>query len=118
MTRGSNGLLTSDYIKTTYDNQTLIYVSIIPLEYKVFTIKTLLHRGSAVSGSWSAFHAEETRTKCLLNNNNFPIKLVDKEIQKFVNSKGEIIETKVKNDLNLYYCNRMTEHHEKEEKRN
>ena len=117
MTRGSNRLLTSVYIKPTYDNQTLNYVSIAPLKYKVSTIKTLLHRGFAVSGSWSAFHAEVTRIKCLLNNNNFPIKLIDKEIKKFVNSKVNIAEKKVKSDINLYFCNRMTEHHENEEKK-
>ena len=75
VTRGSNGLLTSLYIKLTHDNQTLSYVNIAPFKYKVSTIKTLLHCGFAVSGSWSAFHAEVTRIKCLLNNNNFPIKL-------------------------------------------
>ena len=44
VTRGSNGLLTSVYIKPTYDNQTQNYASITPLKYKVSTVKTLLHR--------------------------------------------------------------------------
>ena len=42
------------------------------------------------------------------------MKLIDKEINKFVNCKVKNLQ-KVKNDINLYFCNRMTEHHEKEE---
>ena len=77
VTRGSNGLTTSVYVKPTYDNQTLNYLSIAPLKYKISTIKTLLHRGFHVSDSWNTFHTEVIRIKNLLNNNNFPIKLID-----------------------------------------
>ena len=52
----------------------------------------------------------------MLNNNNFPIKLIDKEVEKFVNSKVNITEKKVKSDINLYFGNKMTEHHGNEEK--
>ena len=84
MTTGSNGLMTYVYIKPTYDNPTLKYVSIAPLKYKFSTIKTILHRGFAVSGSWNAFTA---MIKCLLNNKNFTIKIMDTKINKLFSSK-------------------------------
>ena len=96
VTRRNDKLLTFVYIKPIYDNQTFSYVSITPLKYKLSTIKTILHCGFAASGFWSAFHADVTRIKCLLNNINFPIKLIYKEIKKFVSSKVKIIEKKVK----------------------
>ena len=42
--RPSNGLMTSVYIKPTYDSQTLNYLSIKPLKYKASTVETLMHR--------------------------------------------------------------------------
>ena len=58
-----------------------------------------------------------TRIKGLLNNNYLPIKLIDKQIKKFVNFNVKITGKKVKSYINLYFCNRMTEHHEREEKK-
>ena len=109
--------MTSVYIKPIYDNQTLSYLRKAPLKYKVFTIKTLLHREFAVSSSWSTFHYEVTRFKRLLNNNNFTIEIVDEEIYKFVSSKVKNQrENKGKNYMNLFFCNRITKHHEKKGK--
>ena len=56
VTRGSNGLTTSVYVKPTYDNQTFNYLSIAPLKYKIYTIKALLHRG---------FHESDARSLIL-----------------------------------------------------
>ena len=40
-----------------------------------------------MSDSWDTFHTEIIRIKNVLNNNNFPIKLIEKEVNKFVTSK-------------------------------
>ena len=116
VTRGSNRLKTSVYIKPTYDNQILNYLSIAPIKYKISTIKTLLHRGFRVSDPWNTFHTEVIRIKNLLNNNNnFPIKLIEKEVNKIVTSKVKNLNIEVKDKVNFYFCNRMTEHYDKED---
>ena len=38
-------------------------------------------------------------------------------MNKFVSSNGKNLENQVKSDINLHFCNRITEHHEKEEKK-
>ena len=49
VTRESNELMTSVYNLPTYDNPTLNNLSIEPLKYKVFTIKTILTLEPSVS---------------------------------------------------------------------
>ena len=55
------------------------------------------------------------RIKNLINYNNFPIKLIAKEVNKFVTSKVKNLSLKVKDKIHLYFCNRMTEYYDEEE---
>ena len=63
----------------------------------------LLYRGFSVSSSWNTFHAEVTRIKYLLHDNNFPIKLIDKEVNKFVISKVKNLNMEVKDAIKFYF---------------
>ena len=64
-----------------------------------------------MSDSWKIFQAEVIRIKYLLNNNNYPIKLIENEVNKFVSSKVKNLNIEVKDKINFYFCNRMTEHY-------
>ena len=88
-------------MKPTY--QTLSYLSIVPLKYKVFAIEALLHRWFVVSRSWSALHADLIKIMCLLTNNNFPIKLIEKDMNNLVICEVKNVEDKVGSELNLYF---------------
>ena len=58
-----------------------------------------------------------TKIKSLITNNKFPVKVIDKEINKFVSYKLKNPENKVKRDINFYLCTRITKHCEKEKKK-
>lgn len=105
------------YTKDTNYGDCINYRSLCPENYKIGVIKTLLHRGYAVSSDWSTFHTEIQRIKQLLTNNNFPMDIIDKTVNKFVNSrvnrpphdtKAEMIE--------LYFENQMTSNYKVEER--
>ena len=75
---------TSVYVKSTNAGDCINYSSICPERYKTGVIKTLLHRGYHISSDWDSFHEEIIRIKQLLTNNNFPMKTIDNEVNKFL----------------------------------
>jgi hypothetical protein len=74
-------------VKSTSNNDCLNYESICPLRYKEGVIKTLLHRAYNICSDWQSFHSEVRRIKQLLVNNNFPLTLVDRIINNFLEVK-------------------------------
>ena len=75
------------------------------------------HRGFSVPNPWKTFHAEVIRIKSLLNNINFPNKLVENKVNKFVSSKFRNLNNEEKAKINFCFCNAMTENYNKEEKK-
>ena len=67
--------------------------------------------------SWENFHAEVIRIKYLLNSNDFPIKLIEKEVNKFVSPKVKNLNNEVRDKINFQFCNKMSEHYNKEVKK-
>ena len=53
--------------------------------------------------TWKKFHREVNRIKSLLNNKNFPTKLVGKKVNKFVSFKDKHVNNEVKNKTNSYF---------------
>ena len=94
------------------------YNSICPIRYKTGIIKTLLHRAKLISSNWSNFHAEITRLKQTLVNNNYPLFLIDKEINNFLKTNFEknISNSIEKNKINLFFKNQMTDNYQQREK--
>ena len=55
-----------------------------------------------MSDSWKTVHTEITRIESLLNNNIFPIRLVEKEVDKFVSSHVENIINERKDKMYVF----------------
>ena len=94
----------------------LNYRSACPQPYKTCLIKTLLHRGWIVSHNWEIFHIEVRRIKQLLTDNDFPMKVIDAEVDKFIRGKRSATSdanTEAENSsqeatVKLYFRNQMT----------
>ena len=74
------------HVKNTEAEDCLNYKSICHENYKVAVPKNLLHRGDnfTLTGMCSTF--KQNRKK-LLTDNNFPMQIVDKPIEKFPDNK-------------------------------
>ena len=120
VTRMNEKFHTQVYVKDTNNGDCINYKSLCPERYKVGVIKTLLHRGYHISNDWETFHIEIVRIKQLLTNNNFPMKLIDETINKFIASKFKVNNNNnstVKNEIRLYFENQMTSNYKTEEKK-
>ena len=77
----------------------------------------MLHRSFSISPKWNIFTNHLKHTRQLLSNNNFPMKLIDDTINKFINNKFNTLEntTQISNDIKLYFKNQMTNNYKNEE---
>ena len=102
---------------TTNSGDLINYKSIAPQQYKTCVKKTMLHRAYNIFSNWDNFNSEMQRLKQLFSNNNFPMEIVEKEINNFLNKKCAITEdTTIKEDqIKLYYRNQMRTQHKQEE---
>ena len=87
MTRTTDGIETSVYIKGTNNGSCLNYNSICPDKYKKGVVMNFLHRAFLICKTWSLFHIEVERIKQLLVNNNFPMHIIDQAIKNFMNDR-------------------------------
>ena len=85
--RYGDNFRTSVFVKDTNSGDSVNYDGICPERYKVSTIKSLMHRAFHVSSTEALFEVEVKRIKQLLTNNNYPMKLIDDEIKKFLLNK-------------------------------
>ena len=107
-----DSFLTSVHIKDTNTGDCINYNGICPESYKIGIIKTFLHRGYHISSTPELFQLEVARIKQLLTNNNFPMKLIDKTVKKFIESKANqqnntATATDEKLKINLFFKNQM-----------
>ena len=89
--RDEEKLSTTVYVKSTNTGYCLNYNSICPERYKLGVIKTLIHRAYYVSSDWINFTIKIDRLKQLLVNNNFPMSLIDKTVNEFINLKYDYL---------------------------
>jgi hypothetical protein len=112
-----NKIRTEVFTKNTSQGDCLNYLSECPEKYKRSVIFTLLNRAHKVSSDWQKFHDEVERLKQLFVNNNYPLKMIEDEIKKFLNKK---ITTPEKEDARvthkLFYQNQMTSQYKQDEK--
>ena len=110
-------LSTSVHIKATSSGECLNFCSLSPERYKLGAIKTFLHRAYDVSSSWTSLHLEIERIKQLLTNNNYPMKVIDDTIRKFLDKKQapQPENNTVTNDVTFYFKNQMSSQYKTEE---
>lgn len=116
--RQDNVFKTSVFVKSTNHGDCLNYNSICPDRYKVGVVKTLLHRAYGVCSDWLSFHQEMLRIKQLLTNNNYPMKLIDETIRKFLNNKNvqDVSNNTNSKKIKFYYEGQMSNNYKVEEK--
>jgi hypothetical protein len=111
-----NDLKTSVHTKETSSGDCINYLSLAPQRYKTGVIKTMLHRAYKICSDWEAFHNEVNRLKQLFTNNNFPMDLIDKEINKFLQHKFDDNNNQDNvEQINIFYRNQMSSQHKQEE---
>lgn len=115
--RKEDKIETEVYIKETFDGNYLNYSSICPMRYKTGIIKTLLHRASLISSSWIIFNNEVNRLKQILVNNGYPLFVIDKQVNNFMNTKfkKKPIESEDITKVNLFFKNQMTDNYKQRE---
>ena len=118
MKKESNRIVTSVHTKATNNGDVINYLGICPDKYKISIINTLLHRAYRICNTWSTMHAEITRIKQLLTDNNYPMAVIDNAIKKFLNSKQSPKDKVIarKPTINFYYEKQMTSSYKIEEK--
>ena len=108
---------TSVHVKDTNYGVCINYKGICPDKYKLSVINTLLHRGYHISTDWYSFHQEILRIKQLLTNNNFPMNVIDKCVNNFLNNKLTPTTRENKSKyIQLYFKGQMSCHYKTEEK--
>ena len=84
ITSSENKLLTSVYRKKTFTGLFLSFTSFTPFRYKLGLIKTLIDRAFKISYNWAIFHNETIKIKHLLMKNQFPSKIIDDIVKKYI----------------------------------
>ena len=82
-----NKLNTSVFTKSTNSGDCLNYNSLAPEKYKLGVIKTMLNRAYKISSTYAALHTELDKLRQLFTNNNFPMQVIETEINRFLNIK-------------------------------
>ena len=85
--RSNEKFNTSIYRKPTFSGVYLHFCSLMPIEYKFGLISTLLHRCYALVSSYVIFDLEVEKLKDIMQNNGYPLKIIDKCIHKFMMKK-------------------------------
>ena len=96
---------TSIYRKPTFSGVYLHFTSYMPLEYKLGLISTLLHRCFALVSSYENFHLDLLKLKEIINQNGYPIGVIDNCIKKFLTKKYTIkpvVQTVAKKNVSLF----------------
>ena len=106
--RNRENLSTTVYCKATNSNECLNFSSLCPVRYKTAVIRSFVSRAHAVCSSWESFHSEVQRIRNLLVNNNCPIKLIDFEVQRFLNEKFEGHHPRRADLISFFYRNQYS----------
>ena len=85
----SDRLITSVYRKSLFTGLLQNYNSFVPLPftYKKGLIKTLIDRTFRLNSTWDGFHLDFEKLKVILQKNEYPPKLIDKSVNRYLNKK-------------------------------
>ena len=87
ITRTDHGFSTNVFRKKTFTCQGTNFYSSCPLNFKLNSISTLIHRAYTLCSSWENFHNEVLFLFEYFKNNSYPSILVDKFLRKFLDNK-------------------------------
>ena len=87
LTRTNKTINTSVFTKSTSTGDSINFNGLCPDKYKISVIKTLIHRAFEICSNWELFHIEVIKIKQRLVNHNFPIKVIDNVLNKFISCK-------------------------------
>ena len=85
--KDANSFITSIFRKPTFSGKGTNYFSFIYYRYKISGIKALLYRAYELSSTSDLFHKEVQFLKNYFFNNNFPARIFEKTVQKFLSDK-------------------------------
>ena len=80
---------TSLYRKSTFTGLYTNWNSLIPLNYKIGLIKSLVNRAFNISSTWELIHTELAKIKSCLLSNDYPSGIIDSCINSFLTKKFE-----------------------------
>ena len=83
--RDGNHISTSVFRKATFTGLGTNFLSFIPEQFKINSIKTLLFRGFKVCSNWHLFHIEIEFLKTFFLNNGYPPHIFYKTLKTFLN---------------------------------
>ena len=83
----SHRLITSVYRKSTFTGLLQYYNSFAPFTYKKGLIKILIDRTFHLNNTWDGFHSDLEKLKVILQKNEYPLKLIDKSVNKYLINK-------------------------------
>ena len=105
-------------MKATNIGQCINYKSICPERYKTGVIRTFLHRAYHVCSEWSSFYVEVQRIKQVLTNSNFPARVIDREVEKFIGKHiDQPLVQQDTNDISFFFENQMSATYKADEKK-
>ena len=81
------GFITSIYRKKTFTGVYLNWNSLTSRRYKTGLIKCLLNRSWRICSDLKLFHLEVLKIKVILRRNDYPNKVIDREIEIFISDK-------------------------------
>ena len=90
---------TSLYRKPTFTGLYTNWSSLIPLNYKIGLIKSLINRAYNISSSWELIHNELSKIKSCLISNDYPSGIIDSCINSFLTKKYEGVDNKPSYDV-------------------
>ena len=83
----SDRLTTSVYRKSTLTGLLQNYNSFVPFTYKKGLIKTLIDRTFRLNNTWVGFHLDLEKLKVILQKNEYPPKLIDKSVYRYLSKR-------------------------------
>ena len=83
----SDRLTTTVYRKSTFTGLLQNYNSFVPFTYKKGLIKTLVDRTFRLNNTWVGFHLDLEKLKVILQKNEYPPKLIDKSVYRYLSKK-------------------------------
>jgi hypothetical protein len=94
---------TSVYHKKTYTGLLQNYFSFAPFSYKISLIRCLIDRTFKINNTWLGFDKDIKNLSLVLQNNQFPQKIIDSEIKSYIDKKMNPLMSNTVNDLNIRY---------------
>jgi hypothetical protein len=91
------------YVKPTDKGNYVNFDSFLPMSYKISLIKTLVHRAYKITSNWESFDVEMKRITQNLINSNYPISVIEKVMNKTIESLFTGTHTNQKENVNIYY---------------